>query len=106
MNQNSVNRKWNSLFKKQKSFVDEEAEIDVLKQRKRAYYKQVWEITESQPLHTLKNIEKRGKDWHLDHIHPIAKAYKEGLDPCYVGHISNLQMLTHKENFAKGARVL
>lgn len=72
---------------------------------KSAYYKEVWAITESQPLYTLTNHEKRHfKGYHLDHIIPISYGFKNELPADVIGHISNLQFIPYKENMLKSAR--
>jgi len=69
------------------------------------YKRSVWEITEQQPLHLLENCERRGfKDYHVDHIVSIFKAYKLGWTVKQCADISNLQMLPFKENLKKGIK--
>ena len=66
------------------------------------YKKAVWKLTEEQPLHLLENYERRGfKDYHVDHIVSIFKAFKKGWTVEQCGGISNLQMLPYKENLTK-----
>jgi hypothetical protein len=66
----------------------------------------VWENTEKQPLHTLKNHKKRGwKKYHLDHIYPISKGYKEKISPKKIGDIRNLRFIYYKQNIKKGCKI-
>jgi hypothetical protein len=73
------------------------------------YYRKVWNETKKQPLHTLKNYEKRGHQrqkgtYAIDHIISIKYGYINNV--CYkiVGNINNLQMLSHSENSHKNDR--
>ena len=73
---------------------------------KRLYYAMVWYHTEQQPLYVLENHDKRGwKEYHLDHIYPISKAYYQNIPPEKVGNIKNLRFIHHKENMIKGNTV-
>jgi hypothetical protein len=73
---------------------------------KRVYYAKVWYITESQPLHTLKNFELRSfKGYHLDHICSISEGYKNNISPEIIGNIKNLQFIPWEENYKKGSKV-
>ena len=74
--------------------------------KKRLYYAQVWEVTESQPLYILENSTKRGwKNHHLDHIFPIALAYHKEISPEKVGNIKNLRFIPYMENLNKGSTI-
>jgi|688.fasta_scaffold284007_1 hypothetical protein len=76
---------------------------------KRLYYIQVWVITESQPLHVLRNYEKRcfrGKDcYHLDHIVPISHGFYNKIPPEKIGGMSNLRFIKSERNMRKGHRL-
>ena len=73
---------------------------------KRLYYAQVWEITEKQPLSLLENSQHRGwKNYHLDHIFPIALAYSQGISAKKVGNIKNLRFIPYQENLNKGSKL-
>jgi hypothetical protein len=73
---------------------------------KKLYYAMVWEVTEGQKLYLLENSDKRGwKDHHLDHIYPIAMAFKEKIPPEKVGNIKNLRFIPYEENLSKGSKV-
>ena len=66
----------------------------------------VQKLTEKQPLHTLPNIEKRGRAgiegaYQLDHIISIWRGFRENIPVEVIAHISNLQMLTWEENLQK-----
>jgi 5-methylcytosine-specific restriction endonuclease McrA len=73
------------------------------------YYIQVWVITESQPLHVLRNYEKRcfrGKDcYHLDHIVPISHGFYNKIPPEKIGGMSNLRFIKSERNMRKGHRL-
>ena len=89
-----------NLKKKKINFVDLE---------KRLYYLRVWAITESQPLHTLKNYEKRcfrGKDCcHLDHVVPIIHGFIKRIEPEKIGSLSNLRFIRSEVNMRKGHKL-
>ena len=69
---------------------------------KYVYFYKVWKITE-QNAHLIKDIGKRGADYHLDHIIPINSAYLYGIDYKLIGSINNLQIISREENFKKGS---
>lgn len=73
------------------------------------YYKRVWELTENsfkENKSRLENGDKRGfKQYHIDHIIPIAYGYKNNIPAETIAHIDNLRMLYHKENMIKGAKI-
>lgn len=74
------------------------------------YELKVRRITKRQPLNTLENYDKRGRNdmdenaYHLDHIKSIFKGFHNGISAEEIGHISNLQMLPAIENLKKGIR--
>lgn len=69
------------------------------------YKKKVFEITERQPLHTLKNYDKRGfKGYHLDHNISIFYGFKHGMPPEEIGDISNIQFITREQNMEKNTK--
>jgi hypothetical protein len=71
----------------------------------RRFNRLVRELTEKQPLHTLKGIEARGfTGMHVDHIVSLKHAFRLGWSPEQCADISNLQMLTNAENVEKGHR--
>jgi len=49
----------------------------------------------------LKDIEKRGKDFHLDHKFSIIEGFKQDIDPVIIGHIKNLQIIPSYKNIKK-----
>jgi len=72
-------------------------------QDKKIYYIRVWIITESQPIKSLKNSDKRGfRKYHLDHICPISWCYYNDIPPEIAGDITNLQFLHWRKNIDKG----
>lgn len=76
---------------------------------KRLYYIKVWLITESQPLHKLKNSHKRcymGKScYNLDHIVPISYGYQNKIPPSKIGGLDNLRFIPAKDNMRKGYKL-
>ncbi len=76
---------------------------------KRLYYLNVWSITESQPLHKLKNHNKRcfyGKNcYHLDHRCSISEGFKNDIPPEIIGRMDNLKFIPAKLNMEKGYKV-
>jgi len=76
---------------------------------KRLYYLKVWLITESQPLHLLKNYNKRC--WkgsgchHLDHIYPISAGFYNKITPEKIGSLDNLRFIPAKVNMRKGHKL-
>jgi len=76
---------------------------------KRLYYIKVWSITESQPLHLLKNSEKRcwkgPSCFHLDHIYPISMGFVNGISPEKIGSMSNLRFIRSTVNMRKGHKL-
>lgn len=71
----------------------------------RQFKKEVWKITELQPLYLLDNFDKRGfKNYHIDHIVSIWEAFKINWTPENTGDISNLRMLPYKDNLLKGIK--
>lgn len=72
---------------------------------RKKFKREVHKLTELQPLHLLENFDKRGfKEYHVDHIVSIFKAFKLGWTPEQCADISNLQMLPYKENLLKGIK--
>jgi hypothetical protein len=76
---------------------------------KRLYYIQVWSLTEQQPLHSLRNYEKRcfkgPSCFHLDHILPIIFGYNNNIPVEKIGHISNLRFIRSTVNLRKGYKL-
>ena len=70
------------------------------------YYQKVRYITNKQPLHTLKNFNKRGKAgeigaYHLDHKFSIIEGFKKNISPDIIGNIANLHMIPWEINVMK-----
>ena len=73
---------------------------------KRLYYIRVWDITEKNPLHKLRNSKKRGwRKYHLDHICSIAEGFRNNIEPEIIGRMDNLRFIHWKKNIDKGAKV-
>lgn len=76
---------------------------------KRLYYIKVWCLTESQPLHVLRNHDKRcfrGKNcYHLDHIIPIIYGYNNSIPVEKIGGMSNLRFIRSEVNMRKGYKL-
>lgn len=51
------------------------------------------------------NIDKRGSQFHLDHIIPISYGFNNGIDYKLISHKDNLQILTAKDNMSKGFKM-
>ena len=64
------------------------------------YYYKVYKVTE-QNVHGLKDIDKRGKHFHVDHIIPVKFAYEHGIDYNVIGDVNNLQVISKQDNFKK-----
>jgi hypothetical protein len=82
-------------------------EWEALQDKKELYYREVWRITNQQPLELLENYDKRGNAgqydaYQLDHIYPISKGFINGISPDVIGNINNLQMLYWLDNRKKG----
>lgn len=57
--------------------------------------------------HLVPGIERRGfRAWDLDHKIPIAYGFKHGIHPLKMACLSNLQVISHRENFYKGQKIL
>ena len=68
------------------------------------YRNEVDKLTERQPLHTLKNIEKRGrKAYHVDHKFSCYQGFLDNIIPSKIAYISNLEMLWYQDNISKGS---
>jgi hypothetical protein len=66
------------------------------------YKNRVWAETRRNNLELLENYDQRGRSkYHLDHMFSIFEGFKQGVDPCIVGHIRNLKMIPAKENLSK-----
>lgn len=75
--------------------------------RFKEYNRLVWEVTKLQPLHELKDYDKRGfRGFHVDHILSVFECFKRGLSPSYAGHISNLRMIPSEQNLKKGRKTV
>ena len=51
-----------------------------------------------------KNLKRSWKANHLDHIYSISQGFKDGVDPFWIAHPCNLQMLKARENKKKNAK--
>ena len=82
------------------------AEFEKKRPAFKRYHQQVRSITQLQPLHLLKNYDKRGKAgvegaYHIDHKFSVIEGFKQGVDPKIIGHISNLHMIPWEVNMVK-----
>ena len=51
-----------------------------------------------------KNLKRSWKANHLDHIYSVSQGFKDGVDPFWIAHPCNLQMLKARENKKKNAK--
>lgn len=51
-----------------------------------------------------KNLKRSWKANHLDHIYSVSQGFKDGINPFWIAHPSNLQMLKARENKKKNAK--
>lgn len=51
-----------------------------------------------------KNLKRSWKANHLDHIYSVSQGFKDGINPFWIAHPCNLQMLKAKENKKKNAK--
>ena len=73
------------------------------------YRKNVTKITNKQPLHELKNYDKRGKcgvdgAYQLDHKYSVLEGFKNDISPEIIGNIKNLEIISWEENALKGSK--
>lgn len=68
------------------------------------YCAEVRHITNLQPLQKLDNIEKRGSDYHLDHMFSICEGFRNDVSPEIIGDITNLMMLPAHDNCVKNKK--
>lgn len=74
---------------------------------KELYYRLVDSITKQQPIHLLEHSEKRGKkSYHLDHIYPVSKGFKNKIPPEVIGDISNLRFISWLDNLKKADKLI
>jgi hypothetical protein len=50
----------------------------------------------------VQNIEKRGSDYHLDHMLSIKDGFIRGMPEAVIAHPCNLVCISAKENLSKG----
>ena len=76
---------------------------------KRRYYYLCWYYTESQPLHLLRNYEKRcfrgASCYHLDHVVAISYGYFNNIPPEKIGSLTNLRFIRSTVNMRKGSKL-
>ena len=72
------------------------------------YSRLVWRYTNQQPIHKLKNFEKRGHanqgKYHLDHKFSIFEGYKQNVPAKIIGNICNLEMIIGRNNLSKNKK--
>jgi len=54
--------------------------------------------------HIVDPSNKRGKDWHLDHIYSISQGYLNNVPVNVIGDISNLCIISSSDNIKKGLK--
>ena len=75
-----------------------------LKPERELYYYQVWNET-NKNLSLVENIELRENNkFGLDHKYSIKQGFLDGILPCIIGSIHNLEILTWEENSSKGSK--
>ncbi len=70
------------------------------------YTRLVINLTNKQPIHLLKNYEKRGCSgingaYHLDHKYSILEGYKNNINPEIIASLNNLVFIPWKDNVMK-----
>lgn len=71
------------------------------------YCRKCWIHTNiSLSLYDLEDIELRGKEhgFSLDHVYSINAGFLNGVDPKYIGHITNLKIVKDSYNSSKGSK--
>lgn len=87
--------------KSKKTFIEKglwrsEDELDLFQ----IYKNKVWYYTEKNSKF-IKDIEKRSKDFHLDHKFSISQGFKENIPPFIIGNYCNLRIIPALENVSK-----
>lgn len=54
--------------------------------------------------HIIDPDNKRGKDWHLDHIYSVSQGYLNNVPINVVGDITNLRIIPAIDNIRKGLK--
>ena len=66
------------------------------------YLDRVKKLTNMQPLHLMKDFEKREfNKWNVDHIISVKYCWKNNITVEECANIRNLQVITHDENYKK-----
>jgi DNA-binding CsgD family transcriptional regulator len=70
------------------------------------YKRKVISVTKKQPIHNLKNFNRRGVsgvdgNYHLDHKFSIVEGFKHNISPEIIGHVKNLEFIPWMENVKK-----
>ena len=69
---------------------------------KEIYYKEVFKCTiKTLKEYKIEDIDKRGKDFHLDHIFSIIHGFNNNIIPCIIGSYINLRIIPAKDNHIK-----
>jgi hypothetical protein len=64
-------------------------------------------ITKQQQIHLLEYSDKRGKkSYHLDHIYPVSKGFKNKIPPEIIGDLSNLRFIPWLDNLKKADKLI
>jgi len=74
-------------------------------------YKQYYRKVEIETRKSIKNhsdkiqdYDKRGYEYHLDHIYSILDGFNNSISPKIIGHWRNLRIISKFENESKGGR--
>jgi len=77
-------------------------DLEEHKKQYRFYSNQIRRLTEENiNKYSLKDIELRGKDWHLDHKYSIYDGFKNNVPVYIIAHIQNLEIISQEENSKK-----
>ena len=71
---------------------------------KKLYYQRVWELTEIN-CGEIQMIEKRGQEFHLDHIIPISFGFRYYIPEEIIGARENLRIVPMKQNLLKNQQI-
>ena len=87
---------WNQLYK-DKNFTSDG--LSRIEYRKKC--QQYLNTQYKRNKHILDPENKRGKDWHIDHIYSVSDGFINNVPINVVSDISNLQLISAKDNYRK-----